>query len=236
MDESWNYRGVCSPFWRAYYNPDPGASVRSGGSYLPLRPDQVLVLPEEARYDCIPQAGVRHLWIHFSLEGGRTAYTGGPWEIPLDRNAAHFWKKLYDVVERARDPGVRVLRHDCSAALIAALGHIEDEGGTDASPRLQQILSWFERSLRNPPSLDQMAARAHMGRRSFLRWFQRETGCTPVTFLTRRRIREACRLLRFGPDSIEQIAEATGFANRHHFTRAFSAQTGRGPSAFRKGL
>jgi len=95
---------------------------------------------------------------------------------------------------------------------------------------------WFERSLRNPPSLDEMAARAHMGHRSFLRWFQRETGCTPVTFLTRRRIREACRLLRFGPDSIEQIAEATGFANRHHFTRAFSAQTGRGPSAFRKGL
>jgi hypothetical protein len=77
MDESWNYRGVCSPFWRAYYNPDPGASVRSGGRYLPLRPDQVLVLPEEARYDCIPQAGARHLWIHFSLEGGRTAYPCG---------------------------------------------------------------------------------------------------------------------------------------------------------------
>ena len=85
-----------------------------------------------------------------------------------------------------------------------------------------------------PPSLEEMAAHAGMSRRSFLRWFASETGSTPVAYLRHSRIRDACRLLRFGTGSVEEIAEATGFANRHHFTRAFTAETGMGPAAFRR--
>lgn len=221
-------------------NRDESASTQGLGAetfkLLPLGPERVLIIPEEVRYNCIPHEGVRHLWIHFSMEGGRATAPGGPWEIRLDRHAEQVWAKLYAEVKRARGGAIRILRHDCSAALIGALGRIKDEGVADVSPRLRQLLSWLERSLGNPPSLDEMVARSGMGRRSFLRWFRRETGYTPVTFLTRRRILEACRLLRFGTDSIEQIAEATGFANRHHFTRTFAAHTGRGPSAFKKGL
>jgi transcriptional regulator GlxA family with amidase domain len=73
-----------------------------------------------------------------------------------------------------------------------------------------------------------------MSRRSFLRWFSEEIGETPMAWLRRIRIREACRLLRFGNQSLDEIAEATGFADRHHFTRVFTAMTGMGPAAFRR--
>jgi AraC-like DNA-binding protein len=241
LDGTWNYQGVCSPFWRAYYNRDGGAAVRVHGKLLRLGPGQVVILPEEVRYDCIPRRGVRHFWIHFSVEAGQAAAFDGPWEIRLDRHGRQAWENLCrevsEVSEMKRAHGVRVrlLRHLCAAALVDAIGRVEDARLGGVSPRLRQLLSWFERSLASPPSLDEMAARAGMGRRSFFRWFRNETGSTPVNFLTRLRIREACRLLRFGTDSIEQIAETTGFANRHHFTRVFTAQTGAGPAAYRKG-
>lgn len=235
LDGTWSYRDVCSPFWRAYYNREGGASVRVGKTLWPLGPRHVLLIPEEVRYDCVPRAGVRHLWIHFSLEGGRAAALGGPWEIPLDPVARQSWKSLLREAGRARRGGARILRHACAAALLGALGGIDDAGVTATSQRLRELLFWVERTLDHPPSLDEMAARAGMGRRSFIRWFRKETGSPPITFLVRRRVREACRLLRFGTASIEQIADATGFANRHHFTRVFAAETGMGPAAYRKG-
>jgi transcriptional regulator GlxA family with amidase domain len=95
------------------------------------------------------------------------------------------------------------------------------------SEKLRRIHAWMESGIRTPPSLDEMAAHAAMSRRSFLRWFPSETGETPVAYLRRLRIREACRLLRFGNQSVDEIAEATGFANRYHFTRALHAQRAR---------
>jgi transcriptional regulator GlxA family with amidase domain len=105
---------------------------------------------------------------------------------------------------------------------------------TARSEKLKRIHAWMENGIRAPPSLEEMAAHAAMSRCSFLRWFSAEIGETPVASLRRLRIREACRLLRFGKQSVDEIAEATGFANRHHFTRAFNAVSGMGPAAFRR--
>ena len=110
-----------------------------------------------------------------------------------------------------------------------------EEGLAQArSEKLKRIHAWMESSHRTPPSLEAMATHAGMSRRSFLRWFSNETAETPVAYLRRLRIREACRLLRFGSQSVDEIAEATGFADRFHFTRAFTAVTGMGPAAFRR--
>jgi AraC-like DNA-binding protein len=44
----------------------------------------------------------------------------------------------------------------------------------------------------------------------------------------------ACHRLIHTHDSIEQIAEAHGFANRFHFTRVFRAVRGTSPAAWRR--
>ncbi len=56
-----------------------------------------------------------------------------------------------------------------------------------------------------------------------------------AAFVAERRIREACRRLALSADSIEQVAEAAGFANRHHFSRVFKRFAGCGPAEFRRG-
>jgi two-component system response regulator YesN len=47
------------------------------------------------------------------------------------------------------------------------------------------------------------------------------------------RVRKAATLLRGTRQSIEEIAEQTGFPNRYYFSRVFKKMTGHSPADFR---
>lgn len=230
LDKSWNHNGVRSPFWRAYFNPDSGAAVRVADRWLPLGPSRLVILPEDSLFDCRCQGSVRHFWIHFSVP----IMGNSPplWSDKLQATEAAFWHSLHQLAKMGGSP--HRLRHACAAALMQEFSKMEEGFPPLQSEKMKRIHTWMEGRTHSPPSLEEMAAHAGMSRRSFLRWFFSETDGTPVAHLRRIRIREACRLLRFENGSLEEIAEATGFANRHHFTRAFKAGTGMGPAAFRQ--
>lgn len=231
LDRHWSHQGVRSPFWRAYFNLDEGATVHVAGKWRPLGPSRVVILPEDTLFDCRCRGSVRHFWIHFSFP-----LAGAPpaaWSGKLQPPEATSWHSLYQLAEE-KGASPHRLRHACAAALMQEFGKQEEALPPVPSEMLRRIHAWMEGWTRTPPSLEEMATHAGMSRRSFLRWFSKETGETPVAYLRRLRIREACRLLRFGSQSVDEIAEATGFADRFHFTRAFTAVTGMGPAAFRR--
>ena len=122
----------------------------------------------------------------------------------------------------------------CSGLLLPLLSRAQPASVVGLSPGMESLIRWLDTRLSDPPPVAGMAARVGMSVRSFVRWFREETSASPAAWLTRRRIRESCRLLRFSTQSIEQIAESTGFANRHHLSRVFKAETGTSPSAFRR--
>ncbi|MFZ4778358.1 MAG: helix-turn-helix domain-containing protein [Terrimicrobiaceae bacterium] len=227
---SWNHHGVRSPFWRAYFNPDAGASVRVEGKWLALGPSRLVIVPEDTLFDCKCQKSARHFWMHFSYP-----LAGDPppvWSGKLKASERALWHSLYELTNKKSSS--HRLRHACAGALMQEFGKMEESLPPARSEKLRRIHAWMENGICTPPSLEEMATHAGMSRRSFLRWFSNETGETPVAYLRRIRIREACRLLRFGIRSVDEIAEATGFADRYHFTRAFTAVTGMGPAAFRR--
>ncbi len=63
--------------------------------------------------------------------------------------------------------------------------------------------------------------------------FRQELGVTPITYVRRYRIRQACELLRNTDQSITQIALAVGFSDGAHFTRTFQREVGTTPRAYR---
>ena len=231
LDRTWRYRDVCSPFWRAYLNMDRGAAVAVVGKKLPLLPGRVAVLPAGTVYSCVPKAGARHLWIHFSLP--ESAVPPPPSSVRLSAGLSAAWLDL-----AARIAAGKATEHElhaiCTGLLLLTLAGSPLAAAVPSCPRWRAFVPWVESRLSRPPSLREMAAHAGMSTRTFQRWFHQVSEATPADWLLRRRIREACRLLRFGKDSVEQIAAATGFANRHHFTRAFTAETGISPAAYRK--
>lgn len=64
--------------------------------------------------------------------------------------------------------------------------------------------------------------------------FRQELGITPITYIRRYRIRQACELLRNSDQSITQVALVVGFSDSAHFTRTFQREVGSTPRAFRR--
>lgn len=100
--------------------------------------------------------------------------------------------------------------------------------------RLAQVFEWVGRHLKETHSVDALAARAAMSRRTFTRHFRQATGTTVVQWLLHQRLALAQRMLESTHVSIEIIASETGFGSalslRQHFNTAFDTT----PSAYRK--
>ena len=63
--------------------------------------------------------------------------------------------------------------------------------------------------------------------------FRQELGITPITYIRRYRIRQACELLQNSDQSITQIALAVGFSDSAHFARTFQREMNMTPRVYR---
>ena len=61
-----------------------------------------------------------------------------------------------------------------------------------------------------------------------------QSAATVSFYALQRRLSLAARKLLYGQASIDTIAQEHGFANRFHFTRAFTREIGITPAAYRK--
>jgi transcriptional regulator GlxA family with amidase domain len=88
--------------------------------------------------------------------------------------------------------------------------------------------------LDEPHTLDSLAKRVLMSRRTFTRHFRQATGATVGAWLLALRLARAQQLLEATGQPIDKIAHAVGFATsaslRQHFAEAFRTS----PSAYRR--
>jgi transcriptional regulator GlxA family with amidase domain len=100
--------------------------------------------------------------------------------------------------------------------------------------RLSALLDWVSSNLAAPHTLDTLAARALMSRRTFTRRFRLATGTTVGAWLLAQRLARAQQLLESTEESVETIATSAGFGSaaslRQHFADAFRTS----PSAWRR--
>lgn len=90
---------------------------------------------------------------------------------------------------------------------------------------INQLLDYLRENLTGQHSIDELAARVEMSRRTFTRHFQKATGMTLVTWLVNERLQRARELLETTTVPIENIPELTGFQTplslRQHFKKRF---------------
>ena len=112
--------------------------------------------------------------------------------------------------------------------------YVERPVADPTADTLSDVIGWMERHLDQPVTVSQLASRAAMSARTFARRFVQETGTTPQRWLTAQRILLAQELLEQTDETVDVVAERSGFGNatalRHHF-RACRATT---PHAYRR--
>ncbi|WP_166879296.1 GlxA family transcriptional regulator [Salinibacterium sp. ZJ450] len=99
---------------------------------------------------------------------------------------------------------------------------------------LSAVADWAIAHLDEDLTVDDLARHALMSSRTFARRFRADMGTTPAAWLNRQRTIRAQQLLEQTEESLELIAQRTGFGSasvmRHHFVRTLQTT----PTAYRR--
>jgi AraC family transcriptional regulator len=105
--------------------------------------------------------------------------------------------------------------------------------GTLPRARLRAVFEYVEEHLEAGPTLEQLAAVAHLSPYYFARQFKRSTGLPPHQYVIARRIERAQQFLQGGDLSVGEVAARTGFSDQSQFTHHFKRLVGVTPGQFR---
>ncbi|WP_246266905.1 GlxA family transcriptional regulator [Nonomuraea typhae] len=100
--------------------------------------------------------------------------------------------------------------------------------------RLGAVLQWVLRNLERPLTVKEMAARAGMSPRTFVRRFAEATGTTPHAWVRRHRLDLAEELLERTDLPVEQVACRAGFGSASVLRESFARRRGVSPRAYRQ--
>jgi AraC family transcriptional regulator len=149
---------------------------------------------------------------------------------------------VYDI-GRAR-PGFEMAVNSHCLFILSFLWRDVVERGDSSGPggdpraadvaRLAPVLRLIETCCAEPLTLRRLADAVHLHPVYFATWFRQVTGLSPHRYLARYRVQRARALLLSTDQTLDQIADATGHANRSHLTRAFRRVTGLTPSQIRR--
>lgn len=105
---------------------------------------------------------------------------------------------------------------------------------TTQDARINALLAHLRQHLHEPQSLDALAARVSMSRRTFTRHFQRATGMSVGDWLLAERLQRSQQLLEESRHGVEAVAQACGFASPVTFRQQFKTRYGVSPSEWRR--
>ncbi len=102
-----------------------------------------------------------------------------------------------------------------------------------AGQPVSAVMDWIRLRIAEPITIAQMADRAAMSERTFLRRFNETVGVTPMTWLQRERMFRAQEMLEASDASLGDIAYQCGYPSLETFRVSFKRIVGTSPAAYR---
>jgi transcriptional regulator GlxA family with amidase domain len=100
--------------------------------------------------------------------------------------------------------------------------------------RIAQLHLWITLHLREPLTVERLAAQALMSWRTFARHYRRATGLTPARAVEQIRLDAACRLIETSTRPLKAIAAQCGYSSHEVMRRAFVRNLGMAPAEYRR--
>jgi AraC-like DNA-binding protein len=102
--------------------------------------------------------------------------------------------------------------------------------------RLSNVVGFIEAHFRESLTLSDLVDVACMSESTLLRAFKRCYGTTPVDYVIRYRLKEACDLMGETTCSLSDVAQMVGFSDSNYFSRRFHREYGMSPRDYRRRL
>jgi AraC-like DNA-binding protein len=103
----------------------------------------------------------------------------------------------------------------------------------DVNGKIEQSIAYMTQHLNKPVQVATLAALANMSSSHYTAMFKRQTGCAPIDYFIRLRMRHACHLLDATTMSVKEVAAALGYDDPFYFSRMFKSVNQVAPSDYR---
>ncbi|PAJ75927.1 hypothetical protein CJF42_02585 [Pseudoalteromonas sp. NBT06-2] len=119
-------------------------------------------------------------------------------------------------------------------SIVASMAKSSASNLSLCSLRLRKVLAWAEANLSSIKTIDQLAEKACLSRRSFDRQFRESVGKTPKDWLTEKRLQLAKSYLENSDLALDEIACVSGFGSYPNLRNSFSKSVGQSPNLYRQ--
>lgn len=262
--KNWEFGELSYPYWRIYWNPVPGATIVYNKKEISLDEDRIIMIAPNTSYAAklfdhsIPVEGfvlkggrisndysesilkernaIPHLFIHFNI--GIPYDNVHPHVFTMNIND-HLRDKLTAIKDALKTDFRRFDFHTSlviKSLIFDLLAASPDQKWELISrdERIINVLHFIELNLNENLSNNILAAHTNLATNAFNRLFKNEVGVSPQNYIRKKRVDKACALLDHSQNTIDAIADDTGFSDRYHFSKIFKQVIGISPGKYRK--
>jgi AraC-like DNA-binding protein len=218
-------------FWEMTYVFHGRGSLQCRDCYN-LRNNVVILIPPNTDHYEFCQEPLDTLWL--GLKGRRLR--------SLDRTRILFgeFSELDFVFERLwltseRSNGLIGPELDALTSLaLSRFVRLATESPQGNSPCIDEAIQWMHRHFDQPLNVSDLAYRFGYSEGYFYRIFKKQTGQTPIAFLTNTRIQHAVQVMKNTTLTLDRIARLVGYDDPLYFSRVFRNIVGCSPRKFRR--
>lgn len=237
--QRWEHDDLSAPFWRWYMNDQAGALICVNKAEIELLPGHFYLIPPQTPFATGIRLGagdIGHLHVHFALGLDRAAGGGPVFDFAAEAEDKRLARAVREQMRAGRAESEFTLGFQVQALINRTLARVPPQywAGRASDDRMVRVLRRLKAGVTDGVNNALLAREAGLGRGAFSRFFREATGDTPHRYLMRLRVERACEQLRAGRVSVDEIAVATGFCDRFHFTRVFKRHMGAGPAEYRR--
>lgn len=245
-DDTWKEKSYIPYFNKLYYICEGDGWVETGNkSLFPKKGDLVIIPANQPHaFSYINNNYYKKYWCHFTATiGDKNLFDvfDFPNIINIEEDKDYFTELFKELVILDRKKDISsVLK--AKGVLLEIIAYFLDKINVKElrmykSPsieKLELIISYIEKHLAEPITVEQLAEIAHLQVNYFIKFFRLHFGNTPMNYVKRQRLEKAKQYLLNSDLSISEIGQKVGYTEVSHFSNQFKNYTGITASVYRK--
>lgn len=242
--QEWGERDYTPEYNKFYFVSDGEGWLKIGGKEFYPRPGQFFIMPAGVlqSFSTISPNTFTKYWCHFTATiGDKNLFDiiQLPYYIDVQDHESLTGLFIELVSNYNGENLTSCLR--AKAALIEIIAFylenttIEDIqiSNTPSVEKLNYVLTYIEKNLSRNITVGELARIVHLHPNYFIKFFRTHFGSSPIHYINKMKMDRAKSLLSTAAITVTEVAEAIGFNDIYHFSKAFKNYTGFSPKEYR---